>query len=92
MKQHLYTHRLEECASVHEHLTVFKEILSNLEAMEVQYDKEDLGLILLFLLPPSYSTFRDMILYSRKSLIVDEVYVSLTLYDKMKHLVSGSDS
>ncbi|KAG8501349.1 hypothetical protein CXB51_003524 [Gossypium anomalum] len=34
MKQRLYAHRLEEGASVHEHLTVFKEILSNLEAME----------------------------------------------------------
>ncbi|KAG8498932.1 hypothetical protein CXB51_005361 [Gossypium anomalum] len=68
MKQRLYAHRLEEGASVHEHLTVFKEILSNLEAMEVQYDKEDLGLILLCSLPPSYSTFRDTILYSRESL------------------------
>ncbi|KAG8478363.1 hypothetical protein CXB51_028111 [Gossypium anomalum] len=68
----LYAHRLEEGASVHEHLTVFKEILSNLEAMEVQYDKEDLGLILLCSLPPSYSTFRDTILYSRESLTVDE--------------------
>ncbi|KAG8496844.1 hypothetical protein CXB51_008135 [Gossypium anomalum] len=43
MKQHFYAHCLEKCASVHEHLTVFKEILSNLDAMEVQYDKEDLG-------------------------------------------------
>ncbi|KAG8492461.1 hypothetical protein CXB51_009586 [Gossypium anomalum] len=65
MKQRLYAHRLEEGVSVHEHLTVFKEILSNLEAMEVQYDKEDL---------------------------VDEVYDSLTSYDKMKHLVVKSDS
>ncbi|KAG8478903.1 hypothetical protein CXB51_028748 [Gossypium anomalum] len=78
MKQRLYAHRLEEGASVHEHLTVFKEILSNLEAMEVQYDKEDLGLILLCSLPPSYSTFRDTILYSRESLTVDEIYDSLT--------------
>ncbi|KAG8472215.1 hypothetical protein CXB51_034291 [Gossypium anomalum] len=78
MKQRLYAHRLEEGASVHEHLTVFKEILSNLEAMEVQYDKKDLGLILLCSLPPSYSTFRDTILYSRESLTVDEVYDSLT--------------
>ncbi|KAG8489146.1 hypothetical protein CXB51_017182 [Gossypium anomalum] len=92
MKQRLYAHRLEEGASVHEHLIVFKEILSNLEAMEVQYDKEDLGLILLCSLPPSYSTFRDTILYSRKSLTVDEVYDSLTLYDKMKHLVVKPDS
>ncbi|KAG8478019.1 hypothetical protein CXB51_027833 [Gossypium anomalum] len=72
MKQRLYAHRLEECASVHEHLTVFKEILSNLEAMKVQYDKEDLGLILLCSLPPFCSTFRDTILYSRESLTVDE--------------------
>ncbi|KAG8485343.1 hypothetical protein CXB51_021504 [Gossypium anomalum] len=92
MKQRLYVHRLEEGASVHEHLTVFKEILSNLEAMEVQYDKEDLGLILLCSLPPSYSTFRDTILYSRESLTVDEVYDSLTSYDKMKHLVVKPDS
>ncbi|KAH1038931.1 hypothetical protein J1N35_040674 [Gossypium stocksii] len=92
MKQHLYAHRLEEGASVHEHLTVFKEILPNLEAMEVQYDKEDLGLILLYSLPPSYSTFRDMILYSRESLTVNKVYDSLTSYDKMKHLVVKTDS
>ncbi|KAG8483701.1 hypothetical protein CXB51_023428 [Gossypium anomalum] len=92
MKQRLYAYRLEEGASVHEHLTVFKEILSNLEAMEVQYDKEDLGLILLCSLPPSYSTFRDTILYSRESLTVDEVYDSLTSYDKMKHLVVKPDS
>ncbi|KAG8499228.1 hypothetical protein CXB51_005739 [Gossypium anomalum] len=92
MKQRLYAHRLEEGASVHEHLTVFKEILSNLEAMEVQYDKEDLGLILLCSFPPSYSTFRDTILYSRESLTVDEVYDSLTSYDKMKHLVVKPDS
>ncbi|KAG8474336.1 hypothetical protein CXB51_034001 [Gossypium anomalum] len=72
-KQCFYTHRLEEGASVHEHLTVFKEFLSNLEAMEVQYDKEDLGLI-------------------RESLTVDEVYDSLTSYDKMKHLVVKPDS
>ncbi|KAG8474900.1 hypothetical protein CXB51_031553 [Gossypium anomalum] len=92
MKQRLYAHFLEEGASVHEHLTVFKEILSNLEAIEVQYDKEDLGLILLCSLPPSYSTFRDMILYSCESLTIDEVYDSLTSYDKMKHLVVKLDS
>ncbi|KAG8495946.1 hypothetical protein CXB51_009450 [Gossypium anomalum] len=92
MKQRLYAHRLEEGASVHEHLIVFKEILSNLEAMEVQYDKEDLGLILFCSLPPSYSTFRDTILYSHESLTVDEVYDSLTSYDKMKHLVVKPDS
>ncbi|KAG8480600.1 hypothetical protein CXB51_024784 [Gossypium anomalum] len=64
MKQRLYAHRLEEGASIHEHLTVFKEIISNLEAMEVHLE----------------------------SLTVDEVYDSLTSYDKMKHLVVKPDS
>ncbi|KAG8491535.1 hypothetical protein CXB51_014880 [Gossypium anomalum] len=92
IKQCLYAHHLEECASVHKNLTVFKEILSNMEAMEVQYDKEDLRLILLCSLPPSYLTFRDTILYSGESLIVDEVYDSLTSYDKIKYLVVKLDS
>ncbi|KAG8499580.1 hypothetical protein CXB51_006211 [Gossypium anomalum] len=64
IKQRLYAHRLEEGASVHEHLTMFKEILSNLEAMEVY----------------------------RESLTVDEVYDSLTSYNKMKHIVVKPDS
>ncbi|KAG8499322.1 hypothetical protein CXB51_005880 [Gossypium anomalum] len=34
MKQRLYAHHLEKGASEHEHLTVLKETLSNLEAME----------------------------------------------------------
>ncbi|KAG8498578.1 hypothetical protein CXB51_004832 [Gossypium anomalum] len=34
MKQHLYAHRLEKGAFVYEHLTVFKEVLLDLEAME----------------------------------------------------------
>ena len=49
-------------------------------------------MILLCSLPPSYSTFRDTILYSRESLTVDEVYDSLTSYDKIKHLVVKPDS
>ncbi|KAG8491329.1 hypothetical protein CXB51_014498 [Gossypium anomalum] len=92
MKQGLYAHHLEEGTYVHEHLTVFKEILSNLKAMKVQHDKEYLGLILLCSLPRSYSTFRDIILYSHESLTVDEVYNSLTSYDNMKHLVVKPDS
>ncbi|KAG8498778.1 hypothetical protein CXB51_005209 [Gossypium anomalum] len=62
-QKHLYAHRLEEGVFVHEHLTVFKDILSNLEAME-----------------------------SRESFTVDEVYDSLTSYDKMKYLVVKPDS
>lgn len=74
------------------HLLVFKEIVTDLETMEVEYDEEDLGLILLCSLPPSYMHFRDIILYSRDTLIIYEVYDALYSKEKMKHLVVDSEA
>ena len=47
LKMKLYTHKWQEGGSVLNHLLVFKEIVSDLQSMEVDYDDEDLGLILL---------------------------------------------
>jgi len=49
LKMKLYTHKLPESGSVLNHLLVFKEIVSDLQSMEVDYDDEDLGLILFLL-------------------------------------------
>ena len=46
LKQRLYSHHLEEGVSLDGYLTTFNEIVSDLETIEVQYDEEDLGLIL----------------------------------------------
>ena len=78
---------LIEGMSLEDHLTVFKEIIADLEALEVQDDEDDLGLILLCLLPSSYSTFRDTILYSCDTLTLDEVYNALFSKEKIKQLV-----
>ena len=77
LKQRLYSHRMAEGTSIESHLTVFKEIISDLEAMEVKHDDEDLALILLCSLPASYSIFRDTILYSRDTLTLYEAYDTL---------------
>ena len=60
--------------------------------MEVKYDEEDLGLILFYSVPPSYSNFKDYILYSRETLTLDEVYDALFSKEKMKHLVVRSEA
>ena len=59
------------------HLIAFKEVVPDLESMEVKYDDEDLSLVLLCLLPSSYSTFKDTILYSRDTLTLNGVYEAL---------------
>ena len=48
LRQRLYSHCLEEGTSVIDHISTFKEIIADLETMEIKYDEEDLGLILLF--------------------------------------------
>ena len=56
----------------------------NLETLEVKYEEEDLGLILLCSFPDSYTTFRDTILCSCDTLTLNEVYEALFSKEKMK--------
>lgn len=57
--------------------------------MKVKYDDENLGLIFLCSLPPSYTNFQDTILYSCDTLILEEVYEALLLKEITSHLLVG---
>nr|ABA93660.1 hypothetical protein LOC_Os11g28370 [Oryza sativa Japonica Group] len=74
MKMKLFTYKLQESDFVLNHISVFKEIIADPVSMEVQFDDEDLGLLLLYSLPNSYANFRDTILLSRDELTLAEVY------------------
>ena len=52
--------------------------------MEVDFDDEDLSLILLCSLPSSFAYFRDTLLYSHDILTMDEVSEALPAKEKMK--------
>uniref|UniRef100_A0ACD5ZRV2 Uncharacterized protein n=1 Tax=Avena sativa TaxID=4498 RepID=A0ACD5ZRV2_AVESA len=90
VKMKLFSHRLQEGGSVMNHISVFKEIVSDLQSMEVKYDDEDLALLLLCSLPSSYTLFHDTILLSRDELTLAEVHDTLKQREKMKTMV-GSD-
>lgn len=66
-------HWMFEGMSIDDHLTILKEIVTDLEMLKVKYDEEDLTLILLRSLSSSSLTFRDTIYYSRDTLTIDEV-------------------
>jgi hypothetical protein len=57
MKMKLFTHKLQEGGSVLSHVSSFKEIIADLQTMEVSCDDEDLGLLLLCSLPSSFANF-----------------------------------
>ena len=87
MKLKLFTLKMQEGDSVLTHLSVFKEIVADLVSMEVEYDDEDLGLLLLCSLPSSYASFGDNILLSRDELTLAEVCEALQSREKMKDMV-----
>ena len=87
LKQRLYSHRNAEGMSLEEHLTTFKEIVADLETLEVKYEED-----LLRSLPNSYTTFRDTILYNRDTLTLNEVYEALFSNEKMKQLIVRSEA
>ena len=76
-KMKLFSHKLQEGGSVMNHISIFKEIVSDIVSMEVKYDDEDLALLLLVSLPNSFSNFCDTIILSRTELTVAEVYETL---------------
>src|SRR5438132_1885601 len=92
VKMKLFSHKLQEGGSLLNHLSTFKEIVSDLNAMEVKFNDEDLALMLLCSLPPLYSNFRDTILYSHDTLTLSEVYEALHAKEKMKLMVSSESS
>ena len=92
MKLKLFTLKMKEGDSVMSHISVFKKIVSDLASMEVQYDDEDLGLLLLCSLPNSFANFRDTLLLSRDELTVSEVYEALQSRKKMKGMVQSDGS
>ena len=91
MKLKLYLLRLSEGGSISAHLSKFKEIVGDLKNLEVKYDEEDLGLILLCSLPPSFSTLMDTIIYSWVTLSLEEVYTALSSKEKMKEINPGHE-
>jgi hypothetical protein len=77
MKMKLFSHKLQEGAPVKNHLSIFREIISDLLSMEVKYEDEDLALLLLVPLPSSFTNLRDTICISRDTLTLSKVYEAL---------------
>jgi hypothetical protein len=73
----LFSHKLQEGAPVMNHLSIFREIISDLVSMEVNYEDEDLALLLLVLLPSSFTIFCDTICISCDTDTLAEVYETL---------------
>ena len=73
LKKQLYELRMTEGTAVLEHLNFFNKVINELLGVDVKIDKEDKALILLSSLPQSYDHIITIILYSKETLILEEV-------------------
>ena len=69
-----YSHSMVEGTSLEEHLTTFKEIVADLETLEVKYEEEDLGLM--FSLPNSCAVYSRDTLYQFYRLNMKLIYIN----------------
>jgi hypothetical protein len=77
VKMKLFSHKLQEGALVMNHLSIFREIISDLVSMEVNYEDKDLALLPLVSLPSSFTNFRDTLCISHDTLTLTKVYEAL---------------
>ncbi|EOY34202.1 Uncharacterized protein TCM_041944 [Theobroma cacao] len=77
IKQRLYTLKMSEGTSVNTHIDEFNRVILDLKNIDVKIEDEDLALILLCSLPPSYENFMDTMLYGRDTFTFEDVRASL---------------
>ncbi|KAG8493142.1 hypothetical protein CXB51_010505 [Gossypium anomalum] len=76
LKQCLFTFRMNECELLRDHISQFITLLSDLKNVEVHIGDEDQAMLLLCSLPPSYKSFREILIYGRDKLLFEDVKAS----------------
>jgi gag-polypeptide of LTR copia-type len=77
LKLRLYSLHMKECTSISSHIMEFTFTLNDLDRLGVKVEDEDQILLLLCLLSTSYKVFREMIVYSREKIILEDVKSTL---------------
>ncbi|GJU50579.1 hypothetical protein Tco_1220134 [Tanacetum coccineum] len=73
LKKKLYTLCMPAGQKISEHIDEFNKIVLDLANIKVKFKDEDLALLLLTSLPPSYKHFVDTLLYGREALTLEDV-------------------
>jgi gag-polypeptide of LTR copia-type len=77
LKLRLYTLRMEKCTFIFNHIVEFTSILNDFDMLGVKVEDEDQALLLLCSLSVSYKAFRDMMVYNKEKITLENVKSTL---------------
>lgn len=90
LKEQFHTLRMDEGMKISDHLSVLNSIVSELEAIGVKVEEEDIALRLIWSLPSSYEHMKPILLHGNEELVLSEV--TSKLFSEEKRLTSGNHS
>ena len=91
LKKRLYTLRMKEGASLHDHLDEFNQIVMDIKNIGIKLEEEDQALLLICSLPLSYENLSNSMLYGRDTIKLEDVKVALNSVE-LKNRLHRSNS
>ena len=92
MKKQLYNLHMKEGSDLLEHLNTFNMLNTQLSSFGVNYEDEDIALLLLASLPTSFDHLVTTLIYGKETIVLEEVTIALLSHIKMKQDGDGSQA
>jgi len=83
LKEELHSLKIEEGASVMEHMSAFNRCIADLQRLDEIYKLEDNVVMLLTSMPPSYKHFRMTLMFDKGTLKYEEVMKDILTHHRM---------
>ena len=81
---------MEEGSALDQHINVFNQIISDMNQVDVKFEKEDIALMLLNSLPESYDNLVTTLMWGKETLELEENTGVLLAFNRRRKASDGS--
>ena len=90
LKKKLYSLKMAEGSVLDQHINVFNQIISDMNKVDVNFEEEDMALMLLNSLPESYDILGTTLMLVKETLELEEITSALLAFNQRKKSNDGN--